>query len=92
MRLFVELVHTLDPAEWQRRHAAGEVPNSLPYGLDRLQRHGHELVVRTAPGKTRDRWLGGVGRRLSGGFDMADMLRDRRRRDCDLSVCWDERT
>lgn len=93
VRLHVELVHTLDPAEWQRQNAAGLVPNPLPYGINRLLDHGFELEVRAAHHSWLvERALGGVGRRLSGGFELIDSARDRRRRSCDLAVCWCERT
>jgi glycosyltransferase involved in cell wall biosynthesis len=93
LRLHVEFVHTLDPAEWQRMHAAGLVPNPLPYGINRLLDHGFELEVRAANHAWLiERAVGGVGRRLSGGFELVDAARDRRRRSCDLAVCWCERT
>lgn len=40
MRAWVELGPSLDADEWGRRHAAGEVPDVVPYGLDRLVRYG----------------------------------------------------
>jgi glycosyltransferase involved in cell wall biosynthesis len=93
MRLHVEYAHTLDADEWGRRHAAGLVPNRLPYGLHWLRSHGFELnVLPAAKSRFVSKLAGGVGRRASGGFDLVDALRDRRRRCCDLALCWDERT
>ena len=95
LRLHIEFVHTLDPAEWQRKHAAGLVPNPLhplPYGINRLLDQGFELKVRAANHSWLiERALGGVARRLSGGFEVVDAARDRWRRSCDLAVCWCER-
>lgn len=93
MRLHVEYAHTIDPAAWQRRHEAGLVPNQLPYGLHWLASHGFELELLAATERSvPSRLLGGVGRRVSGGFEVVDSLRDRRRRRCDVALCWDERT
>jgi glycosyltransferase involved in cell wall biosynthesis len=36
--------------------------------------------------------LGGTARRLTGGFEFVDAVRGWERRQCDLSVCWCERT
>lgn len=93
VRLHVEYAHTLDPRAWERDHAEGLVPNRLPYGLHRLADHGFELDVLPGPPK-RAAWrlAHGATRRASGGFDLVDALRDRRRRRCDLALCWDERT
>jgi glycosyltransferase involved in cell wall biosynthesis len=93
LRLHIEFVHTLDPERWQRQHAAGLVPNRLPYGINRLLKQGFELEVRAANHSWLvERALGGAARRLSGGFELVDAAHDRRRRSCDLAVCWCERT
>ena len=93
VRLHVEFAHTIDPQAWQRRHAAGLVPNQLPYGLHWLRDHGFELeLLSGAESSPPLRALGGVGRRASGGFEVVGSLRDRRRRRCDVALCWDERT
>jgi glycosyltransferase involved in cell wall biosynthesis len=92
VRLHIEYAHTLDPHDWQRRHAHGLVPDRLPYGLDRLADHGFELVVRPAAHRRLARGLDRLARRISGGFQFADALRDKKRRGCDAVLCWDERT
>lgn len=51
MRTWVELGPSLDARSWGARHAAGEVPDAAPYGLDRLQDHGLATVFRPAPGR-----------------------------------------
>lgn len=45
----VRYSHALDPEEWARRHARGEVPDELPYGLDRLAGPGITLHVDPPP-------------------------------------------
>jgi glycosyltransferase involved in cell wall biosynthesis len=92
VRLHVEYAHTLDPDDWQRRHAEGLVPDRLPYGLNRLADHGFELQVRPAARMPLGRGLDRFARRASGGFQLVDAFRDRVRRDCDAVLCWDERT
>jgi glycosyltransferase involved in cell wall biosynthesis len=76
----------LDVAEWERRHARGEVPDAWPYGLDRMA--GHGVRVASAPVYAGDARLAraarGVGRyewmesRISTGSP-------------DVVMCWDER-
>lgn len=92
MRLHVEYAHSVDAAAWERAYAAGLVPNRLPYGLHWLSQHGFHVDVRPASGSRVTNFLGGVGRRVSGGFELVDALRDWERRRCDLALCWDERT
>lgn len=93
VRLHIEYAHTLDARAWERDHAEGLVPNRLPYGLHWLADHGFELdVLPATTSRVVGRLLGGAGRRVSDGFDLVDALRDRRRRLCDLALCWDERT
>ena len=45
MRAHLQLAHTHDAERWRERHAAGLVPDRLPYGLDHLEQHGVELDV-----------------------------------------------
>lgn len=71
----------------------GLVPNRLPYGFHHLLKQDFELELRAASNS----WLikkaiGGVGRRLSGGFEVVEALRGHARRSCDVAVCWNERT
>ena len=81
----------LDVGDWRARHAGGEVPDAVPYGLDRLGAHGWELVD-DAPG-----WLGtapaqvarGAARRAGGGYDW--LLTAGARPDADVVLSWDER-
>lgn len=47
--VLVELSPTLDTDEWARRHARGEVPDRVPYGLDRLAGEGMSVLVREPP-------------------------------------------
>ncbi|WP_380165820.1 glycosyltransferase [Jannaschia sp. R86511] len=49
MRTWIELGASLDPSQWAARHRAGEVPDASPYGLHRLQEHGHAVRFRPPP-------------------------------------------
>jgi glycosyltransferase involved in cell wall biosynthesis len=92
LRLHLEYARTLDPGAWQEQHAAGLVPDRLPYGLHRLADHGFELTVRRPRASAAVRLLDGAARRASGGFELVNTLADEQRRSADLAVCWDERT
>lgn len=77
----------LDTAGWARRHAAGEVPDRWPYGLDRLAKQGFTLVERpaaVAPGRLAR------GLRAAGGYEWWE-ARQYDRTPSDLVACWDER-
>jgi len=92
----LEYAHTLDPADWQRRHARGEVPSRLPYGLDRLEERGVRLTVSDRSSARRNgigRLRGRGGRALLRGVEPPLIVRERTlRRRADLVVCWDERS
>jgi glycosyltransferase involved in cell wall biosynthesis len=91
VRAHIEYSYTIDPAGWRQRHAAGAVPDRLPYGLDRLAGHGCETLTRPAvPGPLR--LLERASRGLTGGFEFVQAALDRERRGCDVALCWDERT
>lgn len=81
----------LDTEHWRRRHAAGEVPDALPYGLDRLQ--GHGWTPRTDAGgwaaSRPGRVVRGTVRKAGGGYDWALAATARPR--ADVVVSWDER-
>ncbi|MGE3619860.1 MAG: glycosyltransferase, partial [Acidimicrobiia bacterium] len=92
-RVHLELTRSLDVAAWTAAWDRGLRPDRYPYGLDRLARPGLELTVRppVAPGPS-DRFVGGPFRRLTGGLEVAEALRDRSgRRGADVVLAWDER-
>jgi glycosyltransferase involved in cell wall biosynthesis len=91
VRVHIEYAYTIDPAAWQSRYASGLVPDRLPYGLDHLDEHGCDLVTRPAAPEPL-RLLERASRRLTGGFEFVQAALDRERRDCDVALCWDERT
>jgi glycosyltransferase involved in cell wall biosynthesis len=91
LRVHVEYSHSFDPLVWQERYAAGLVPDRLPYGLDRLEQHGFELELKPPPGRVLG-VLDGVTRRATGGFEFVHGALRGARQECDLSLCWDERT
>ncbi len=81
----------LDPDVWRSRHARGEVPDALPYGLDRMAAHGWQTArpragwQRTRPGQL----LRGAARRAGHGYDWGLVLSRSARADATLT--WDER-
>jgi len=48
-RVLVELSPAVDVAEWARRHACGEVPDRVPYGLNRMADYGMVVLPRSRP-------------------------------------------
>lgn len=80
----------LDVDAWTARHAAGQVPDAVPYGLDRMAAHGIRLVVPPRPSSgVVARRLRGVVRRSGGGFEWTSALAPPPAADVVLS--WDER-
>ena len=91
MRAHLEYAHTLDPISWRDRHAQGLVPDSLPYGLDRLEESGFEVSVRPRPPRVVRTGDAAV-RQVTGGLSAFEALTARERRAADISVCWDTRS
>lgn len=87
MRAHLELSHGLHPAEWSSRHAAGEVPDHWPYGLDRLDHHGVRPIMRIPRRGQVAQRLGRAARHRLGGYEWVDAFR---RTTGDVVVCWDE--
>jgi glycosyltransferase involved in cell wall biosynthesis len=82
-------MHQYDPADWRTRHADGLVPDALPYGLDRLVHYG--LEVSSKPVSSRPlQVVDSLARKLSGGFEFVEAFRSRVRRECDVTLCWEE--
>jgi glycosyltransferase involved in cell wall biosynthesis len=85
--------HFGDLAEWAARHARGEVPDAVPYGLDKLARHGVAPTFRTL--------LQGsaavLARKTRNRLGQADVVAvalgaaRRERRCAEAVLCWDER-
>ena len=76
----------VDVADWRRRHARGEVPDSWPYGLDRLASYG--VRVTPAPAYTGDARLARAARGL-GRYEWLESRTSSGTPDAEL--CWDER-
>ncbi|MGY1618331.1 glycosyltransferase family 4 protein [Geodermatophilus sp. SYSU D00691] len=78
--------YSLNPDEWVLRHARGEVPDHLPYGLHRLGGPSRSLDVATAP-----RGVRGVASRVmrasTGGYELVPL---RRAGGADVELAWDE--
>ncbi|MDN5750216.1 MAG: glycosyltransferase family 4 protein [Pseudonocardia sp.] len=94
MRVHVDLAEELDVAEWSARHARGEVPDVVPYGLDKLSAHGIAAEFRRPlHGRTAD-----FARKVRGRTRQMDFVSSagwamrRARRTADAALCWDERT
>ncbi|ABW10209.1 glycosyl transferase group 1 [Parafrankia sp. EAN1pec] len=85
----VLLSRGLDPYDWERRHARGEVPDVWPYGLNRLADHGFRTsgslpaVSHRAPGARATRALGG--------FEWREVAARRIDAAAEAVLCWDER-
>jgi glycosyltransferase involved in cell wall biosynthesis len=89
VRALLALVHTLDPQDWARRHAAGEVPDAWPYGLDRLAAAGVHLDPR--PGLTGAHATVARGLRQLGGYSWWEAARTRVPAGVDVVLSWEER-
>jgi glycosyltransferase involved in cell wall biosynthesis len=76
----------LSAADWSRRHAAGTVPDVMPYGLNRMEDYG--VRVRSfEPYTGASSLVAGGLRRYLGGYDwLARPLPDE-----EIALCWDER-
>lgn len=91
-RVLVELSPTLDAGEWARLHATGQVPDRVPYGLDRLADEGLSVLVRTPPRSQAISQLSRVGAKLTGGARWPESVFGRPYPSADDTIfCWDER-
>jgi glycosyltransferase involved in cell wall biosynthesis len=80
----------LDVREWERQHAAGEVPDRWPYGLDRLAEHGIAPAARF-PLHGPDHQIARVVRKLGGGYDWWSAVREPAPAGADVAIAYDER-
>lgn len=91
LRVRVEYAARLDPAEWRRRHAAGEVPDELPYGLHRMAAHGLAVEPHTvALARPAERVARSL-RHRHGGLELLEAARTSAR-GVDVVFAYDERT
>jgi glycosyltransferase involved in cell wall biosynthesis len=90
VKAWIEYSHGRDAAAWTVQHARGEVPDALPYGLDRLAESGIIPVVRArmAPGPLRT--VAAVARR--GGYQWVEAVAEAPPEGTDVCICWDERS
>lgn len=93
MRIRVEYSGHLNVNEWDKRHAAGEVPDRWPYGFDRLAVFGHELSAATnMTAGPLARVASSLNHRL-GGVDWVQALRRSWPREhVDVLLCSDEQS
>jgi glycosyltransferase involved in cell wall biosynthesis len=75
----------LSATDWAARHAAGDVPDALPYGLDRLGEHGFRPEALEPPG--REGVLARAARRVLGEYDWSRG----KAASGEIALCWDER-
>jgi glycosyltransferase involved in cell wall biosynthesis len=89
----VELSPTLDADEWARRHAAGEVPDRVPYGLHRLADEGISVVVRRLLRSWPVVQFSRVCAKLAGGVRWTENALGRPSPSvADVRLFWDERS
>jgi glycosyltransferase involved in cell wall biosynthesis len=89
----VELSPTLDADEWAMRHAAGEVPDRVPYGLHRLADEGISVLVRRPLRSWPVVQFSRVGAKLSGGVRWPENALGRPSPSiADVRLFWDERS
>ena len=86
----VELSHTLDPDDWAARHARGEVPSRVPYGLEHLELLGFPLQL-PPPLRGAARQGARLVAAAAGGLRVAEAVAaSRAARSCAVRLCWDE--
>lgn len=94
MRVHVDLPGEFDHAGWPERHARGEVADVLPFGLNKLERHGITTTFRRPLEQPAVLELARKVRGRLGHADpvstVIDSLRPDRRR-ADAILCWNER-
>jgi glycosyltransferase involved in cell wall biosynthesis len=92
VRVLVELSPAIDGAGWAVQHAAGDVPDRVPYGLDRLAAYGHDVVVRLWPRSPAALLAGRAVARAGGEIRWFESpLGKPGPGRADFRLCWDER-
>jgi len=95
VRADIPLPHGLSAETWAFRHAAGEVPDSGPHGLDRLASYGVSVRFRSrTSGRVAARIAQAVRHRTAG-LELIEAVLDLRRqndRATDVVLAYDERT
>lgn len=91
-RVLVELSPGLDVVEWGERYARGEVPDRVPYGLDRLADYGLTVLPRCRPRSGPVVAGCRVGSRVTGGRRWLEaMVGVPGPSAADVRLFWDER-
>lgn len=82
----------LDALDWARMHAAGEVADRFPYGLDRMANYGYGVTAAAPyPGGAVRSHAARAARAL-GRYEWLETLHKAKlQRSADMCVCWDER-
>jgi glycosyltransferase involved in cell wall biosynthesis len=93
LHVWVELSHHLDAHAWPERHAAGEVPNIMPFGLDALAKHGFDVSFRPSlKGRVPRRVARAIHARYENveWVESAAALGSHEYRRADVVLCWTE--
>lgn len=94
-RVFIDLPEQLDVNEWSSRHAAGELPDAAPYGLELLEGEDTKICFSQPLVPTWERFARLSRDRLHR-LEIARILHaqvsDQRRRTADVALSMDERT
>lgn len=84
----IHYAHSLDAESWATRHAAGQVPDRWPYGLNHLSQHFPEVdSVRPPTGTSAI--LARLARKTCGGYQW---ILPGLSAASDIAIAWDERT
>jgi hypothetical protein len=83
----IHYAHSLDPESWAARHAAGQVPDRWPYGLNHLSQYFPEVVSVRPPTGT-GAILARLVRKTCGGYQWMSPGVSAA---SDIAIAWDER-
>lgn len=91
-KVLVELGPVIDTADWARRHAMGQVPDRVPYGLHRLADEGMCVSLRTPPRWAPIAQVSRLAAKVTGGARWPEGLLSRPSPSiADVQLCWEER-
>jgi hypothetical protein len=93
MKVHIELGCRLDAVGWNRRHVQGDVPDSMPFGLQHLLNLGHDVSIRTAPSyRTPVKQLSSAVSKIVGAdLQIVESYGDgKARRHADVLLAWDD--
>jgi glycosyltransferase involved in cell wall biosynthesis len=92
-RVWVELSRHLDAHRWPELHAAGQVPNSTPYGVGELASHGFQVSFRPVISGRMRRRIARIAYNRYDNLEWPDSfaaLLAPEYRNADVVLCWTE--